>query len=191
MFVPISPLSVSKLSKSIFRHISRKACDSIYSCCNYATHLILAYHSFPPSCRGAGANPGVEVWRIENKVPVRQPKESYGKFCKGDSYLVLKTTISSGGAYEWDLHFWLGEESSVDEIGIAAYKTVELDDSLGGAPVQYRETQGNESSKFQAVFKQGLTYLDGGVDSGFKKVRTTFSPAKKKKHRLARVSCTT
>ena len=115
------------------------------------------------------------MWRIENKVPVRQPKESYGKFCKGDSYLVLKTTISSGGAYEWDLHFWLGEESSVDEIGIAAYKTVELDDSLGGAPVQYRETQGNESSKFQAIFKQGITYLDGGVDSGFKKVRITDS----------------
>lgn len=188
MFVRISPLGVSKLSKSIFRHISRKACDSIY--CNYATHLILAYHFFPPSCRGAGANPGVEVWRIENKVPVRQPKESYGKFCKGDSYLVLKTTISSGGAYEWDLHFWLGEESSVDEIGIAAYKTVELDDSLGGAPVQYRETQGNESSKFQAIFKQGITYLDGGVDSGFKKVRITFTLWQKKQS-TARVSCTT
>lgn len=44
-----------------------------------------------------------------------------------------------GGALTWDLFFWLGKETSVDEQGIAAYKTVELDEFLGGGPVQYRE----------------------------------------------------
>lgn len=129
-----------------------------------------------PEFLGAGAKPGLEIWRIENKVPVSIPEKQHGQFCKGDSYLVLKTIETKGGSFEWDLHFWLGAESSVDEMGIAAYKTVELDDSLGGAPIQYRETQDNESAKFLSLFKQGITYLEGGVDSGFKHVeRDTYT----------------
>ena len=69
----------------------------------------------------------------------------------------------------WDLFFWLGNESSQDEQGVAAYKTVALDDLLGGAPIQHREVQGHESQLFMQCFKR-VEYLKGGVASGFKHV---------------------
>ena len=70
------------------------------------------------------------------------------------------------------IHFWIGKDSSQDEQGIAAYKTVELDDALGGSPIQWREVQNHESSKFISYFKKkgGLITMEGGVDSGFRKV---------------------
>lgn len=49
---------------------------------------------------------------------------------------------------------------------------MELDESLGGGPVQHRECQGHESELFMSYFKKvGLEYLPGGIDSGFNKVR--------------------
>lgn len=57
---------------------------------------------------------------------IRVPQEDYGKFYSGDSYIVLKTTVPQRGPKQWDLFFWLGEETTADESGIAAYKTVEL-----------------------------------------------------------------
>jgi hypothetical protein len=93
-----------------------------------------------------------------------------GTFYSGDSYILLNTYKKKpdSPALAWDVHFWLGKFTTQDEAGTAAYKTVELDDLLGGAPVQHREVQGHESDLFLGYFKNQIKILDGGVDSGFK-----------------------
>ncbi|WOL06707.1 villin-3-like [Canna indica] len=111
----------------------------------------------------------MEIWRIENFQPVPLPKSDYGKFYTGDSYVILQTTSGRGGAYLYDIHFWIGKESSQDEAGTAAIKTIELDTALGGRAVQHRELQGFESDKFLSYFKPCIVPLEGGFASGFKK----------------------
>jgi hypothetical protein len=70
----------------------------------------------------------------------------------------------------YDAYFWLGTETSQDEAGVAAYKTVELDDYLGGKAVHHREVQHHESEMFLAIWKGGIEYEEGGIDSGFRHV---------------------
>ncbi|XP_015073273.1 villin-3 isoform X2 [Solanum pennellii] len=122
-----------------------------------------------PAFQGAGQRVGTEIWRIEDFQPVPLPKSDYGKFYSGDSYIILQTTSGKGGAYLYDIHFWLGKNTSQDEAGTAAIKTVELDVVLGGRAVQYREVQGHETDKFLSYFKPCIIPLEGGVASGFKK----------------------
>jgi len=113
---------------------------------------------------------GTEIWRIENFEAVPVPKSEHGKFYMGDTYIVLQTTQNKGGAYLFDIHFWIGKDTSQDEAGTAAVKTVELDAVLGGRAVQHREIQGHESDKFLSYFKPCIIPLEGGVASGFKTV---------------------
>ncbi|URD82046.1 Villin headpiece domain [Musa troglodytarum] len=124
--------------------------------------------SLDPAFQGAGQKVGTEIWRIENFQPVPLPKSDYGKFYSGDSYIILQTTSGKGG-YGYDIHFWIGKDSSQDEAGTAAIKTVELDAVLGGRAVQHRELQGFESDKFLSYFKPCIIPLEGGFTSGFKK----------------------
>ncbi|KAJ6584044.1 actin regulatory protein [Mycena vulgaris] len=117
---------------------------------------------------GAGTAVGIQVWRIEKFAVVQWPKDKLGSFYDGDSYIVLNTYKKTPDAesLSYDLHFWLGENTTQDEAGTAAYKTVELDDHLHGAPIQYREVQGFESARFLSYFPHFLS-LRGGVATGF------------------------
>ena len=136
--------------------------------------------------QGLGESTGLWVWRIEAFRVVPWPKEKYGQFYQGDSYIVLNSYQRPGqDVILHDVHIWIGSESSQDEYGTAAYKMVEADDFLRGAAVQHRQTEGHESSLFQSYFNYNLTYLTGGVDSGFNKVT-----AKEDKPHLYRVKGT-
>jgi len=130
--------------------------------------------------KGAGdAGPGIQVWRVKNMKRtdtsgpkfgiVKVDKSEHGTFYSGDSYLVLETYMD-GEKKAWNIYFWLGKESSQDEIGVAAYKCVELDDFLGEAPVQHREMDGSESRGFLKLFET-FNVLHGGFESGFTHVK--------------------
>jgi len=59
---------------------------------------------------------------------VAWPLEEYGKFYNGDSYIILNTyKTPPSDELLYDVHFWIGQYSTQDEYGTAAYKTVELD----------------------------------------------------------------
>jgi gelsolin len=120
-----------------------------------------------PAWKGAGSKVGLEIWRIEKFKVVPWPKDQYGSFYSGDSYIVLNTYKEEGkDALKYDLHFWLGEHTSQDEAGTAAYKTVELDTLLDMKAVQHREVMGYESALFLGYFPH-IRIMEGGVDSGF------------------------
>ncbi|XP_035271568.1 scinderin like a [Anguilla anguilla] len=118
--------------------------------------------------QNAGKVPGLQIWRLEKMDLKPVPKELYGNFYTGDAYILLYTTK----APSYSLHKWLGSECSQDESGAAAIFATQLDNHLGGKPVQYREVQGEESLTFQGFFKSGIKYMKGGVSSGFQHVVT-------------------
>lgn len=108
---------------------------------------------------------GVLVWRVEKMKAVLLNPSERGAFYNGDSYLVLENRGDEGA----DLHMWIGEKSSRDEQVACAMLATQLDNFLGDAPVQHRHVQGYESPEFMALFPRGVSYKEGGVESGFRR----------------------
>ncbi|KAL0232698.1 hypothetical protein GEMRC1_011445 [Eukaryota sp. GEM-RC1] len=119
--------------------------------------------------------PGTRVWRIDNFDVVDVDSTEYGQFYTGDCYIVL---FNHSNRKERHLFYWQGEESTQDERGASALKTVELDDILGGDAVQHREVQQHESSLFLSLWTDGIEYLDGEMSvSAFNKIeRDVYEP---------------
>jgi len=144
--------------------------------CNFGTDLEKQIKLAAAQCEhawdGAGSQQGIRIWRIEKFKVVEWPREQIGKFYNGDSYIILHSyQLNANAPMKHDVHFWLGENSTQDEVGTAAYKTVELDDRLGGVPVQHREVQNHESDLFLQYFPQRtIEILEGGIESGFNHV---------------------
>lgn len=128
-----------------------------------------------PAWKGAGQKEGLKIWRIVKFKVTDWPAEQYGQFYNGDSYIILHTykPDPKNNELAYDVHFWIGSQSSQDEYGTAAYKTVELDTFLDDKPVQHREVQGYESELFKGYFKHGITILEGGAETGFHAVKPT------------------
>jgi gelsolin len=116
------------------------------------------------------SKPSVSIWRVERFKLAPTKPENFGMFYEGDSYVILAISLDSSGSLRYNVHFWLGDQSSQDEVGTAAYKAVELDTFLHGRAVQHRETQNGETDLFRSYFPNGITYKLGGVETGFKKV---------------------
>jgi len=114
----------------------------------------------------------VEIFRINNFKRTEVPKEQYGQFYAGDSYIILYT-YSAGTKPAWVIYFWQGLDSSIDEKGASALLAKEMDDELGGEPVQVRIQQTKEPNHFLTLFKGKMVVHNGGYASAFKNKKET------------------
>ncbi|XP_031560632.1 adseverin-like [Actinia tenebrosa] len=116
------------------------------------------------------------IWRDNRGNMERVPEKEYGKFYKGDCYVIYNCyTKKSGTTPVIHIHFLIGSESTGqdEQMDVAMFATI-LDEYLGGGAVQYRELMGNESVEFKAIFNgrraPNLRYAKGGHESRLKKM---------------------
>lgn len=128
----------------------------------------------------ASPKSGTYLWRVHNFKLEPCITDDVANFFRGDSYLAV-SIVGTGSTKTFDIFYWIGDQTTLDEAGTAAYKAFELDNVLSQKAVQYREVCGEESDKFMRVFPSAR-FLDGGYDSGFHHVTAT-----EHKNRLLRV----
>ncbi|PRP77217.1 hypothetical protein PROFUN_15769 [Planoprotostelium fungivorum] len=106
----------------------------------------------------------LQIWRIENNTIAEWPRDSYGTFFSGDSYIVLRTEyVPHPVSY---IYTWIGRASTPDEVQAAHAKASELEKAVGGDASSSTQPQGAESSAFLSYFpNNALIYLEGGIDT--------------------------
>ncbi|OWK16918.1 AVIL [Cervus elaphus hippelaphus] len=116
--------------------------------------------SLSSAFRAVGNDPGVITWRIEKMELALVPLCAHGNFYEGDCYVILSTR-RVGSLLSQDIHFWIGKDSSQDEQSCAAIYATQLDDYLGGSPVQHREVQYHEHVETNTYNVKRLLHVKG------------------------------
>ncbi|XP_054853422.1 gelsolin isoform X1 [Eublepharis macularius] len=104
-----------------------------------------------------------QIWRIEGSAKVPVDPSNYGQFYGGDSYIILYD-YRHGNKQGKIIYTWQGADSSQDEITTSAFLSVQLDEELGGTPVQKRVVQGKEPPHLMSLFgRKPLIVYKGGT----------------------------
>ncbi|KAK3919498.1 Villin-1 [Frankliniella fusca] len=154
--------------------------SSTSTSCSSSGHSCDSHSPAEPAFRHVSRHStGFHVWRVEHLQVVTVPRDQWGTFHDGDSYLLFASSErdqpagphtrvreARGEALEQHVHVWLGGAAGPDESGAAAYKAAELDEVLGGRCVLHREVHGYESTRFLAYFKHvGIRVLKGSASA--------------------------
>uniref|UniRef100_A0ABM5F7C1 Gelsolin n=2 Tax=Pogona vitticeps TaxID=103695 RepID=A0ABM5F7C1_9SAUR len=108
-----------------------------------------------------------QIWRVEGSTKVPVNPSTYGQFYGGDSYIILYD-YRHGNKQGKIIYTWQGEDSTQDEIAASAFLTVQLDEELGGTPVQKRVIEGKEPPHLMSLFggKPLIVYKGGTSREG-------------------------
>ena len=105
----------------------------------------------------------MEIYRIINFTPTPLEEQYFGQFFDGDSYVIVVQNEK-----DYDIHYWEGVDSTADETGSAAAFSVQLSDRFSKPSRHHLELMNEETQLFMSRFPDGIKYLHGGAESGFK-----------------------
>jgi hypothetical protein len=102
----------------------------------------------------------VQVYRVEGFEKVDYPKENYGTFFSGDSFIVLYKYLK-GNKPLYIIYFWQGRNSSINEKGASALLSIDLFAEVGSESIQVRIIQQKETTHFFEIFKKNIIIKSG------------------------------
>ncbi len=72
------------------------------------------------------------MWKIVNFKPILVSNEQVGQFASGNCYIILYSYYTNNnnnnntGRLEYNVHFWIGEKSTMDSQASAAIRAIDL-----------------------------------------------------------------
>lgn len=100
------------------------------------------------------------IWKVEGFDKVVYPKNMYGQFYSGDSYIIAyKYKKQMSNNFKHLIYFWQGRDCSVNEKGASALLSVDVSDSQEGEALQIRILQQKETKHFLSIFKNFIIHL--------------------------------